>query len=205
MSRRDLLRNGLWLLFTLALLATIGHGLLDRRSRPEELPLLGIVPIFELTERSGAQASLDDLLGRPFVVDFVFTRCKLACPTLTTRMAKIGGDLREGEEFRRVSISVDPEHDTPAALAAFATKFGAPTTWWFLTGEPDAIHGLVSDGFRLALEPATGDPANPIGHSNRFVLVDGLGRIRGYYDGLDLAQVRQLDRDLVRLVRAGGR
>lgn len=205
MTRRELLRNGLWVLFGAALAATIGYALHERWNQPAALPILGLAPAFELTERSGARVSLEQLAGRPFVVDFVFTRCTLACPTMTGRMAKIGAALGEGDDFRRVSITVDPEHDTPAVLTEFADKYAAPSTWWFLTGDRDEIHALSRQGFLLGLDPATGDPTNPIGHSTRFVLVDGVGRIRGYYDAMHLEEVQRLDQDLLRLVRAGGR
>lgn len=205
MNRREALRYALWAVLVLTLITTVGGGLLARRERAPSLPRLGFIPTFELTERNGARVGARELAGRPYVVDFIFTRCQLACPTLTSRLATIGRGLDEGRDFRRVSISVDPEHDTPAALAAFAEKHGAPATWWFLRGERRQVHELSRVGFRLGIEPETGDPANPIGHSSRFVLVDGTGQIRGYYDALELSEVAQLDTDLRRLIRAGGR
>lgn len=205
MNRRQALRNALWAVLALTLLTTVGGGLLARSGRSTSLPRLGFVPTFELTERSGALVGSRELAGRPYVVDFIFTRCVLVCPTLTSRLATIGRGLEEGRDFRRVSISVDPEHDTLGALAAFAGKYGAPASWWFLRGERETVHELSRVGFRLGIEPDTGDPANPIGHSSRFVLVDGTGQIRGYYDAQELSEVAQLDTDLRRLIRAGGR
>lgn len=205
MNNRELLRNVLWGVLAVTLVATLASGLLARRGRSANLPRLGSVPTFELTERSGTRVGSRDLAGRPYVVDFIFTRCVLACPTLTIRLATVGRGLDEGPDFRRISISVDPEHDSLAALGAFADQFGAPASWWFLRGERELVHELSRVGFRLGIEPDTGDPANPIGHSSRFVLVDGAGQIRGYYDALELSEVAQLDTDLKRLVRAGGR
>ena len=95
-----------------------------------------------------------------------------------------------------VSISVDPKHDTPEVLDTWAHKYGAGPGWHFLTGDTKTIYSLASDGFLLAVDP--GPPPNvaatspPIVHSSRFVLVDGEGRIRGYYDAFDKEALAQL-------------
>jgi protein SCO1/2 len=194
----------LWALLGLALVAAIGAGLWTRLA-PEPPPPLEVIaeaPEFTLTAATGEAFSTADLAGRPYVVDFIFTRCVAACPVMTNRMATVGGDLAPGADFHRVSISVDPEYDTPEVLAAYAASrnIGPADGWVFLTGDTDAIYEIARDGFLLAVDPESGDPANPIAHSSRFVLVDGAGRIRGYYDAFEMDEVRQLDRDLSRLV-----
>ena len=96
-----------------------------------------------------------------------------------------------------VSISVDPENDTPETLAAYAAKHGAKTDGWqFLTGTRDGIWSLSVDGFKLAVAEAQDTGAGPILHSDRFVLADGRGWIRGYYDALDPDERAKLLRDL---------
>lgn len=193
----------LWSLLVLTLVAIVGLAVVNvlrhGGASDEPLPDLGEVPPFELTASSGGTVTRDDLSGAPYAVDFVFTRCVTSCPILTHRMRTVGEGLVEGEEFRRVSISVDPAHDTPAVLRAFQEARSLPETWWFLTGEPDAVLALVEEGFHLAIEPATGNPVDPIAHSTRLVLADGRHRVRGYYDGLDPEAVAGLDRDLRRL------
>ena len=197
-------RVALWSLLGLTLVAIFALAVVSvlRRSGDggaEPLPVLGEVPAFELTSSTGETVTREDLTGAPYAVDFVFTRCVTSCPILTHRLRGVGEGLVEGEAFRRVSISVDPAHDTPAVLRAFREERGLPEAWWFLTGEPDAVLSLVVEGFHLAVEPATGNPVDPIAHSTRIVLADGEHRIRGYYDGLDPEAMATLDRDLRRV------
>lgn len=199
------MRIALWGLMVATLVVILGAAVVNVLRQPPggggTLPDLGEAPPFELTGSAGEAVTRADLAGAPYVVDFVFTRCVTSCPVMTSRMATVGEGLSEGEDFRRVSISVDPAHDTPEVLREFRAARGLPDTWWFLTGEPGSILTLVRDGFHLAIETATGNPIDPIAHSTRFVLVDGEHRIRGYYDGLDQEEVARLDRDLRRLTR----
>lgn len=198
-----LFRVALWTLLVLTLVAILGLAAIHliRREAAAALPVLGEVPPFDLVDQDAAAVGREDLAGAPWAADFVFTRCVTSCPVLTARMATVGEGLVEGRDFRRVSISVDPEHDRPEVLRTFKQARRLPPEWWFLTGEPDAVLTLVRDGFHLPVVPDTGDPVDPILHSTRFALVDGEGRIRGFYDGLDPDEVARLDRDLRRLAR----
>jgi len=156
----------------------------------EELPVLGTLPAFTLVDQQGKPFGSDALRGTVWVADFVFTRCPDVCPALTARMRSLQDRLPAGEDgVRLVSISVDPEHDTPAKLAAYAQRFGAGRGWVFLTGRRDDVAALLRDGFKVAWADG-GPPSSPITHSDRFVLVDRDLRIRGYFhgtgeDGLD--------------------
>jgi len=167
------------------------------------LPVLGTVPAFTLMADSGQPISASDLAGHVWVADFVFTRCQGICPALTTHMKRVqttleGGDARA---VRLVSFSVDPLHDTPPVLRAYAERFGAnPERWQFVTGDRAALYALIQDGFMLAVvpqpegrEPGAGEL---ITHSDRFVLVDGSLQIRGYYHGTDAADVDRLLADI---------
>jgi cytochrome oxidase Cu insertion factor (SCO1/SenC/PrrC family) len=177
-----------WALLALALGLPLVLAL-SRGHEAKELDDLGAVPSFRLTERSGRTVSRDDLLGAPWVASFVYTRCEGPCPMLTGRMASLA-ERAAKRDVRLVSISVDPEHDTPEALRAYAERYDAPPDrWLFLTGETEEIRRLVRDGFHLALAEASdgaGAHGGPLTHSTRVVLVDGDGRIRRYYlDGAD--------------------
>lgn len=174
------------------------------------LPVLGEVPAFSLTERSGRVLTRADLDGAPWVADFIFTRCTGMCPALSTRMAEIRRRAGEaGIKARFVSFSVDPVHDTPAVLQEYARRFGADgADWLFLTGDRDALHALIGRGFRLSVaerspEAAAADGGELIVHSDRFVLVDGSGQIRGYYHGTDPGVVDAVLRDLAAVAAAG--
>ena len=165
--------------------------------------MYGSVPPFALVERSGRPLTAADLAGRVWVANFVFTRCGGMCPALTTTMAALMRRLQAAGDsgVRALTISVDPAHDDPAALRAYAERFAAdPSRWLFVTGTHDAIEQLVRDGFRLSIaELPPGErerSAEPITHSDRFVLIDRELRIRGYYHGTDPEGVARLEHDL---------
>ena len=165
-----------------------------------ELPLLGTAPEFRLVDQEGSAYGSADLAGRFWVADFVFSRCTSMCPLLTAAMAKLQSEL-EGDplwsDLRLVSFSVDPGHDSPAVLADYAAKHEAdPAHWKFLTGERDRIWTLSVDGFKLPVGDNPGGADTPLFHSDKFVLVDASGGIRGYYSGLDDGDREALVRDL---------
>jgi protein SCO1/2 len=173
-------------------------------AKEEPLPILSAVPDFTLTERSGQQFGLDDLRGQIWVADFIFTNCAGTCPIMTTAMTEIQQTAlaEKLDDVKLVSITVDPERDTPEVLKRFAGGYGAlKDRWYFLTGDGAAIQQLAQKGFLLSAATSGGSEEEPIIHSNRFVLVDRQGRIRGYYDGTDEEGVAQLLKDLERLYR----
>jgi len=153
------------------------------------------VPEFSLTDQSDKTVTLADLKGRVWVADFIFTHCGGTCPLMTDKMRKLHDQLPP--EIRLVSITVDPERDTPKALAAYAAEHGAPRDrWLFLTGNKQALYDLCVKGFKLPLDPGGGTALEPIGHSTRFVLVDKEGQIRAYYDGTEEESLEQITRDV---------
>jgi protein SCO1/2 len=164
-----------------------------------ELPVLGTVPPFSLTERSGATFGSTDLAGHVWVANFIFTRCPDFCPALTARMAELQAATAD-RPTRLVSFSVDPEHDTPDVLTEYAKRTGAGAQWMFVTGPRATMAALLRDGFHVAYAD-DGPPASPITHSDRFVLVDQQLRIRGYYHGTDTDDLRRLGRDAASLGR----
>jgi len=185
--------------FARALLLAAGLAL--GCGRPEPLPVLGEIPPFSLTERAGTTVTAQDLAGRVWIADFVFTRCPDICPALSTHMAALQDPLASGDDpVRLVSISVDPTHDDPAVLNTYAGHYRAGPNWLFLTGARDAVAALLRNGFRVAYAD-DGPPTAPITHSDRFVLVDRALRIRGYYHGSDQEDLRRLTAD-ARALRA---
>ncbi len=156
------------------------------RANEEPLPVFAQVPDFRLTERSGREIGLADLQGQPWVVDLIFTNCPAACGMMSTRMREIQEALRKTPEIRLVSITVDPEHDTPEVLWAYANRFLAkPDQWWFLTGDPETIRRVAHEGLLMGFEETPEEEWERLGrftHSTRFAVVDGQGRVRGYFD-----------------------
>ena len=212
------------LVVVLAVVVVSGIVALMRSPAPTEVIDLSVpgdygeIPAFSLIDRSGRAVTRDDLIGRFWVADFIFTRCTGICPILTARMAALGSALAAkpgGDLVRLVSFSVDPTYDTPEVLRTHAENTTAavpPERWLFLTGAPDQLHRLVRDGFHLSVAERAPEPGAVLGgggdlitHSDRFVLVDPTGKIRGYYHGTEAESIEKLTVDLVRLMGEGRR
>jgi protein SCO1 len=152
--------------------------------------VLGGLPAFTLTDQRGQPFGSRELAGKIWVADFIFTSCQAVCPLLSERMAEVGKRARQlGPDFHLVSISVDPERDTPERLAAYAARYHAnPLSWSFLTGPEQAIQATVVEGFKVGAgkertPAADGGPGFwEIFHGEKLVLVDRQLRIRGYFD-----------------------
>jgi cytochrome oxidase Cu insertion factor (SCO1/SenC/PrrC family) len=222
---------------------------------PALLPVYGSIPNFALIDQSGHPVRRGDLEGKVWIADFIFTNCPDECPLMTVEMAQMQSELAHMADFRLVSISVDPDRDTPAVLSEYAERFNAdPGRWLFLTGDKRAIYRLAAEGFRLGIvdpaEPSHSSPvkdSSPGGsrssvdrpapssvgwtfnwpqnlrgwlpsvepaaafadhgrardtlHSTRFVLIDRLTQIRGYYDSREEAALQQLRQHLQILLR----
>ena len=133
----------------------------------------------------------------PSIVNFVFTRCKDFCPALSKKMQFI---QRQIPDARLVSISVDPEYDTPKILQEYGKRFKAGDSWFFLTGTRDQIT-TTNSAFQQAYRKNRSEDDTPnILHSQKFILVDEDGFIRGFYDD-NSADIRLLIRDYHRLKR----
>jgi protein SCO1 len=163
----------------------------------KELPVLGQVPEFRLTERSGEPYGSNELRGKVWVAGFIFTSCSMQCPIITGRLQSLQTKFRFKENWRAVAFTTDPDSDTVSVLKDYAVKAKAdPYKWLFLTGPKNELTPLISNGFKLA-----SDPTNPTIHSEKLVLVDHLSRIRGYYDANDEAAVKKLVKDTKALIK----
>ncbi len=164
----------------------------------QPLPVLGSLPDFRLVDQHGNNVVLATLADRVWVADFVFTTCAGPCPTMSRKMAVLQRRFSRVPELHLVSFSVNPEYDTPEVLREYGQRFGAvDDRWTFLTGDRREIQAVAAKGFRL------GEVDEPIHHSTYFSLVDGLGRLRGYYDSLDNQALERLEADIRQLLRQG--
>lgn len=173
---------------------------------PPPPPVLGTLPAFQLTDQDGKPFGSSDLAGRVWVASFIFTRCETVCPAITRQMARIQARARNLEPaFHLVSISVDPEFDTPALLAAYSRgAHASPRMWTFLTGPAEAVRSTVVEGLRMSMGRAPGTSGGEgIFHGTHLVLVDGQGRIRGYYASEEPGAVDRVVRDAALLVNRG--
>jgi protein SCO1/2 len=258
----------LWSLLGVVLAGVVGFGVwslvwdepLKQSSSvppPVHLPVYGSVPDFALIDQRGRPVQRGHFDGKVWIASFIFTHCPDECPLMTAEMARLQSNLVHMADLRFVSISVDPDRDTPAVLAQYAERFDAdPGRWFFLTGDKRAIYRLAREGFRLGIvdptEPSHSSPGkgstpggsrssvdrptpSSIGwsanwrpnlrgwlpsvepstafadhgrgkdtlHSTRFVLIDRLAQIRGYYDSREEAALQRLRQHLQILFRDG--
>ena len=157
----------------------------------KELPEIGNIPQFEFTNSDGNTVTLDNLKGKVWVADFIFTTCTMACPMMTGNMNIVHKKFKKNDNVRLVSISVYPEFDTPEVLKNYASQYDADTEkWLFLTGKEDAVKDIIRDGFKI------GDYEDIIFHSEKFALVDKKGIIRAYYNGMKSEDMKQLKKDI---------
>jgi protein SCO1/2 len=155
------------------------------------LPELGSIPPFEFTDQNGQRFSSSTLNGKVWVADFFFTNCPGPCPRMANQLKRVQAETADLPNLRLVSITVDPDRDTPEALAAYARRYQAqPGRWYFLTGRKDLIRNLMSESFYLGYADSLQQ------HSTRFVLVDGRGKIRGFYDSFAKESISKLIEDI---------
>jgi protein SCO1 len=182
------------LLLPFAAVAILLVGCSDRASK---LPKYGKVPPFTMIDSQGRTFNRAALAGKVWVADFIYTTCPAECPRMSAQMHRVQEQVKAKNDVRLVSISVDPEHDSPSVLNDFAHRFGGPTNQWiFLAGSPATVHLIAYQTFHV------GDVIGKIEHSTKFVLIDKKGDIRGYYSSLYEDDIPQLLKDIETLRHA---
>jgi protein SCO1/2 len=168
--------------------------LLSACVKPRELPVLGDIPEFQLTAQTGQPFDSKTLDGHVWVADFFYTTCPGPCPMMSARMRQLQNSTIEIPDVLFVSITVDPKHDTPRVLAAYASHYKEdPARWFFLTGDMPTLDDLGVHAFKLNSVDGS------LTHSTRFVLVDRSRRIRGFYTFGDDGFMPQLLHDIRQL------
>jgi len=141
-------------------------------------------PDFSMTDQNGRTVRLMDLRGKVWAASFIFTHCHGPCPLITKHMAALQAETADLPDVRLVSISIDPDRDTPEVLKRFASGFQAdPERWYFLSGPRVDLERVVQKGFLTAMQPAEG--TDQIVHGTMVALVDRRGMIRGFLSGTD--------------------
>lgn len=181
----------------LALLACPVAGLAHDALNDQRLPTIGPAPNFELTSQDGTRVALDDYRGKVVAVTFIFASCMDTCPLLTAKMAQVQDEL--GADFATriafVSITVDPERDTPDVLKQYAQTFGAnPAGWAFLTSTSEEIRDVTRRYGIFMSKTAAGD----VDHTFLTSLVDSRGTLRVQYLGTRF-DPEEFQRDLLSL------
>ena len=139
------------------------------------------VPDFALTDQTGQTVRLSRLRGEPIAVTFLYTRCPIAtaCPLTATKFAKLDSLMKAKGFGKILTITVDPEHDTPKVLKEYASHLGAdPARWKFLTGDPKAVAD-VATSFGVLYYPDGGQ----VVHGQAAAVIDPSGRLAAIYYG----------------------
>lgn len=187
----------------------------EKTSEIAELPILGeryvddnqdtvyhSIADFAFVNQIGDTIRKEDMAGKIYVADFFFTSCPTICPVMKKEMLRVYEQFKGEPNFRILSHSIDPSHDTQAVLKDYAEKLGVPdaATWNFLTGDQEKIFEIGQTSY---LTTTMADDMEPGGflHSGAFLLVDQQGRIRGVYDGTKTEQVDRLLADIPKLLK----
>lgn len=163
--------------------------MVQRMQQPSAVALQAIsqIPPFTLTNQFGQPVTFTNLLGHVWVADIIFTRCAGPCPQMTRTMRELQNSVSARSAVKFVTLTTDPDYDTPSVLKQYAEQAGADRSrWLFLTGSKDQIARLALDGLKLAAqEKPTSERETPVDlfiHSTLFVLVDKQGRVQAVFD-----------------------
>jgi protein SCO1/2 len=147
------------------------------------------IPEFSFTDQNGQSVGRAQMQGKITIVDFFFTSCPSICPVMSKEMERVDDMFREKPMVQIMSISIDPEYDTPEILKAYAEEHNATSgKWHFLSGPKEETYRLAKCGFIIPTVDGNGVPDDFV-HTDKFMLIDELGRIRGYYSGTNREEV----------------
>jgi protein SCO1/2 len=156
---------------------------------------------FSLTDQMGATVTNADVAGKVYVADFFFVTCPSICPKMSKNMSELAMQFKGEPRVMFLSHSVFPDKDSVPVLAAYGAKYNAdPAQWKLLTGSKPHIYELARRSYFAVTTEGDGGPEDFI-HTENFVLVDPDRRLRGFYDGTDPVQTRQLGEDIKKLLR----
>jgi len=196
-----------WGFLLLVILVIIGAFVRSKLDVGKPLLIYGEVANFSLTNQNNETISLDKLRGQIWIADVIFTRCPLQCIRMTKRMRELQ-EASPQDSVKFVSVTADPEFDTPSVLKNYAKEYGADQSRWsFLTGPHSEINRFVVESLKLVVyekKPEEREvPADLFLHSTKFVLIDQQGRIRGWFEGENPASKPEIVRAIKTLLREG--
>lgn len=176
-----------------------------------KLVTIGPAPKFELLNQDSLKITNETYKGKVYVLEFFFSTCPSICPKMNLSMLTIQNKFFGNPNFGIVSITINPEHDTPKVLKSHRELIGVTSkNWNFLTGDKKYIYNLSNQGFTIY----AGENSKANGgfeHSGLFALIDKKGNIRCrkdkfgnpilYYDGLDKQGVWDIQQDILILLK----
>lgn len=177
------------------------------REQPRRLPVLGAgdhrIRPFSFTDQNGNTVTNETVKGKTYVVEYFFTTCEGICPKMNENMSKVYQAFRGNDQVMILSHTVDPKKDSVAAMNTYSLRFDAdPKQWLFLTGDKKDLYDMARYSYLVTAveDTGTGDIRTDFIHTDRFVLVDKNGHIRGQYEGTDMGSVNQLIGDVKELL-----
>jgi len=153
------------------------------------------IPRFELIDKDGKAFSSDKTKDKIYVADFFFTRCGTICPKLSKSLVRVQEAYQNNSDVLIVSHTVDPEHDKGEVLQKYAADYKAiDNKWFFVTGDKANLYKLIIEGYKLPVSDASmlNKPEDAFVHSEKLLLIDKKGFVRGIYDGTNKADVDRL-------------
>jgi protein SCO1/2 len=196
---------GLWLFLLCAFLVILSYQSWKRAETKSSVVLqrLNKIPDFALVDQDGRAFGINDLKGKIWVADFICTRYAGPYPLMSSRFAELDRNFGKSDALNLVTFTVDPEYDIPTVLKRYSQQYEASARWHFLTGDKKRIVDLATTGFRVETQ-GTGTGLDHL-QTTTFVLVDGDGTIRSYYDGSSVEVVQRLLTDLGSLLRGSAK
>ncbi len=177
--------------------------------KPSGLPIVGSeqnhhIGAFSFVNQDGKTITNEDVKGKICVVEYFFATCRGICPKMNENMEKVYKTFLGNKNVLILSHTVDPVKDTVLALKAYSLRFDAnPDQWMFLTGDKKQLYDMARYSYLINAE----DTANGVTikddfiHDKHYTLVDGYGRVRGFYDGLDQVSINKLIADINTLLK----
>lgn len=151
---------------------------------------------FSLTDQNGKTVTSNDFENKIYVADFFFTRCRTICPVMTNNMSFLQKEFINNPKVKFLSHSVTPTIDSVPVLKDYAAQHGALSDKWHITtGSKKMIYNLARKNYFAVLDQGDGGVQDFI-HTEQFVLIDVKKRIRGFYDGTNIEDVKKLSKDI---------
>ena len=205
-------KTGIFLLcfFMLLGISFLGYFYkVNNEHKAPTLPIIGneqnhhIAP-FSFVNQEGKTITNADVRGKICVVEYFFATCKGMCPKMNENMEKVYKAFLGNKNVLILSHTVDPLKDTVQALKAYSLRFDAdPNQWMFLTGDKKQLYDMARYSYLISAEDDTAGVSidKDFIHDKHYTLVDGYGRVRGFYDGTDKGDVGKLISDINALLK----
>jgi len=183
------------------------------QARQKALPVINQIADFTLTNQDNQATTLAELTNHVWVADIIFTRCAGSCPVMSTQMKSLQDALPATSRAKLVTLTTDPDYDTPPILKKYGERYGADfRRWTFLTGTKKELAGLAAGSLKLGSMPvAPQDQKSPVNlfvHSTIFVVMDRQARLRGIFqtegEGVDWAKVKPQILATLKQLEGGG-